>query len=149
MRDRDQRLRWIEKLIGGTQQGTASQKALVIPATEDSLAIAFASIDELVASDDVKSIAFLADEYCGVLRRGNELAPVVDVGGNEGEPGHVVLVRGGGCLLGLKFRGTPYVVDLDEADQAISPVRPEHEPSRKAFPLLDVDALIEGLLAKE
>ena len=149
MRDREQRLRWIEKLIGGARQTTERKNALVVPSTEGDLTIAFEVIEELVAAKGVQHIAFLSDEYCGVLHRGNKLAPVIDIGGNESELGHVVLVKSGDRLLGLMFRGTPYVVDLEETEHTASRVSPDQASDCKAFPLLDVEALVERLLAKE
>lgn len=149
MRDRDQRLRWIEKLIGGAQQGDLKPSALVVPTDNGSLALAFSSIEELVAADGVKSIAFLPEEFCGVLHRDNELAPVADVGGKVGEPAHVVLVRGADCLLGLKFRGAPYVVDLAEAGYTVPDIRFERKPGPAALPLLDVETAIASLLDRD
>lgn len=148
MRDRDQRLRWIEKLIGGAQQGEPKKNALVIPTNKGSLALAFSTIEELIGSDGVKSIAFLPDEFCGVVHHGNELAPVIDVGGKDGDPDHVVLLRGADNLLGLKFRGTPYVVELGEAEYSVADILFERKPERKALPLLDTDAAIEKMLAQ-
>lgn len=149
MRDREQRLRWIEKLIGGVQQDVRTPNALVVPTSNGSLALSFSSIEELVGANGVKSIAFLPDEFCGVLQHDNELAPVVDMGGKDGEPAHVLLVRGADCLLGLRFCGTPYVVGLEEAEYTVSEISFERKPGRTALPLLDVEAAIESLLDRD
>ncbi|WP_080799777.1 bifunctional autolysin [Arabiibacter massiliensis] len=148
MRDRDQRLRWIEKLIGGSQQDAARANALVIPTVSGPMAIAFASIEEVVAADKVKPLAFLPREFCGVLHRGNELAPVVDAGGAgaEGDAAHVALVRGSGHLLGLRFSGMPYAVNLDEIEHAPLEIRFRQEFDPGVMPVLDVDAVVDALL---
>ncbi|MEI3230262.1 MAG: hypothetical protein V8S24_02755 [Gordonibacter pamelaeae] len=79
-----------------------------MPTPAGDMAIAFDAIDEVVPASGVRPFAsLLPPEFCGVLHRGAELVPVVDAGG--GATGHVVVVKAKGCLLGLKFHGTPSV----------------------------------------
>ena len=115
MRDRSQRLHWIETLIGKDRQEARRNNALVIPTDDGDMAIAFSSI--------------------------------VDTRAPDTGPGHVVLVEGEGCLLGLQFYGTPYVVDLDETEHALLAI--ERRPSFPSgtLPLLDIDAVAKALLA--
>lgn len=47
MRDREQRLRWIEKLISGGSERAARSNALVVPTPAGDMAIAFDAIDEV------------------------------------------------------------------------------------------------------
>ena len=89
----------------------------------------------MVAASRVQPLALLPEQFCGVLFRGNELAPIVDTRAPDTGPGHVVLVEGEGCLLGLQFYGTPYVIER----------RPSF-PS-ETLPLLDIDAVAKALLA--
>ena len=98
-------------------------------------------------SSRVQPLALLPEQFCGVLFRGNELAPIVDTRAPDTGPGHVVLVEGEGCLLGLQFYGTPYVVDLDETEHALLAI--ERRPSFPSgtLPLLDIDAVAKALLA--
>ena len=149
MRDRDQRLRWIEKLIGAVRQAPDRSNALVVPTRSGRVAIAFSHIEELVPAEGVKRIAFLPEEFCGVLHRGNELAPIVDVGGTDDETAHIVLVRGVGCLLGLLFRGTPSVVDLTETEHSILELPFEQPPTPGTLSLLDVESVIELLRTRD
>lgn len=149
MRDRDQRLRWIEKLIGTAHQATDRQNALVIPTDGGNVGIAFPFIEEMVAADHISSLAFLPAEFCGVLHHGNELAPIIDAGGKNGEPVHVVLLRSRNNLLGVRFRGMPYVVDLDETKHAVLELRDAQQPARGVLPMLDVPAAIDALLARD
>ena len=101
--------------------------------------------EEMVAASRVRPLAFLPDEFCGVLHHGNELAPIVDAGGKENEPAHVVLVRVREHLLGLKFYGMPLVVDLDETKHV--PFEPGDEnPTNGILPLLNMDAVANCLL---
>lgn len=147
MRDRSQRLHWIETLIGKDRQEARRNNALVIPTDDGDMAIAFSSIVEVVAASRVQPLALLPEQFCGVLFRGNELAPIVDTRAPDTGPGHVVLVEGEGCLLGLQFYGTPYVVDLDETEHALLAI--ERRPSFPSgtLPLLDIDAVAKALLA--
>ena len=147
MRDRSQRLHWIETLIGKDRQEARRNNALVIPTDDGDMAIAFSSIVEVVAASRVQPLALLPEQFCGVLFRGNELAPIVDTRAPDTGPGHVVLVEGEGCLLGLQFYGTPYVVDLDETEHALLAI--ERRPSfpSETLPLLDIDAVAKALLA--
>ena len=85
-----------------------------------------------------------------VLRRAvprQRAGPIVDTRAPDTGPGHVVLVEGEGCLLGLQFYGTPYVVDLDETEHALLAI--ERRPSFPSgtLPLLDIDAVAKALLA--
>ena len=147
MRDRSQRLHWVETLIGKDRQEARRNNALVIPTDDGDMAIAFSSIVEVVAASRVQPLALLPEQFCGVLFRGNELAPIVDTRAPDTGPGHVVLVEGEGCLLGLQFYGTPYVVDLDETEHALLAI--ERRPSFPSgtLPLLDIDAVAKALLA--
>lgn len=149
MRDRDQRLRWIEKLIGGSQQDVRRSNALVIPTASGTIALAFSSIEEVVAASTVKPMAFLPSEFCGVLHRGNELVPVIDVGGAKDEAARVALVRGSGCLLGLRFYGAPYAVDLDEVAHDTLEIGCQQEAERGVLPVLDADTVMHALLAAD
>lgn len=145
MRDREQRLNWIEKLLGNTHHAVDHSNALVIPTDGGNFAIAFSFIEEMVAASRMRPLAFLPDEFCGVLHHGNELAPIVDAGGKENEPAHVVLVRVREHLLGLKFYGMPLVVDLDETKHV--PFEPGDEnPTNGILPLLNMDAVANCLL---
>lgn len=81
MRDRKQRLNWIENLIGTSYREIERDNALVIPTSSGDMAIAFSSIVEVVPASRVQPLALLPDEFCGVLHRGNDLVPVVDTGG--------------------------------------------------------------------
>ena len=104
MRVRDQRLRWIEKLISGNQQDVHRSNALVIPSESGNMAIAFTSIEEVVSAGEMRSLAFLPPEFSGVLPRGYELVPVLDAETpGDGESSHIVIVRSGDNLLGLRF----------------------------------------------
>ena len=129
MRDRSQRLHWIETLIGKDRQEARRNNALVIPTDDGDMAIAFSSIVEVVAASRVQPLA------------------LVDTRAPDTGPGHVVLVEGEGCLLGLQFYGTPYVVDLDETEHALLAI--ERRPSFPSgtLPLLDIDAVAKALLA--
>ena len=144
MRDREQRLRWIEKLISGGSERAARSNALVVPTPAGDMAIAFDAIDEVVPASGVRPFAFLPPEFCGVLHRGAELVPVVDAGG--GATGHVVVVKAKGGLLGLKFHGTPSVANLNEAELASVALRMEQRFDGEGLPVLDVEAAIEALL---
>ena len=53
MRDRSQRLHWIETLIGKDRQEARRNNALVIPTDDGDMAIAFSSIVEVVAASRV------------------------------------------------------------------------------------------------
>ena len=75
MRDREQRLRWIEKLISGNEQDLRRSNALVILTESGNMAIAFTSIEEVVPASEIRSLAFLPHEFSGVLPRGYELVP--------------------------------------------------------------------------
>lgn len=145
MRDRDQRLQWIEQLIGG-QQDVRRASALVIPTMSGNMAIEFSAIEEVVDAGKVQPMAFLPPEFCGVLHRGNELAPIIDVGGDQGKAAHVALVRGGGCLLGLKFSGVPSVIDLNEVDHAVLEIRLHQKFHPDTMPVLDMEAVAKALL---
>ena len=144
MRDREQRLRWIEKLISGGSERAARSNALVVPTPAGDMAIAFDAIGEVVPASGVRPFAFLPPEFCGVLPRGAELVPVVDAGG--GATGHVGVVKAKGCLLGLKFHGTPSVANLNEAELASVALRMEQRFDGEGLPVLDVEAAIEALL---
>ncbi len=148
MRDREQRLRWIEKLIGSTQTDTRKASALVIPTMSGDMAIAFESIVEVVAASKVRPMAFLPPEFCGVLHHDDGLVPVVEVAGDDDtyKAAHVALVQGRGCLLGLKFNGAPWVVDLDETEHTMLEIRFRQEFAPGTMPVLDVDAVVEALL---
>lgn len=150
MRDREQRLRWIESLISGGQKDVRRASALVIPTMSGSFAIPFESIVEVVTAARVGSFAFLPPEFCGVLRHGNELVPVIDAGGDvEGKAVHIVLAQGSEHLLGLRFSGTPSVVDLDEVDHTKMKVRFRQELAPGALSVMDVDAVVDALLAMD
>lgn len=149
MRDRDQRLRWIESLIGGNQLENSRRNALVIPTSIGNTAIEFSAIVEVLSAANVRPLAFLPGEFCGVIRHGSSLVPVIDTGSTSGNAAHVVVVKGGGCLLGLRFLGTPFVVDLEETPYVLLETSQKPRPSRGKLPLLDVEKAIEALLAKE
>ena len=57
MRDRSQRLHWIETLIGKDRQEARRNNALVIPTDDGDMAIAFSSIVEVVAASRVQPLA--------------------------------------------------------------------------------------------
>lgn len=149
MRDREQRLRWIEKLIGAEHLGASRNNALVIPTSAGNIAVAFSSLVEVQPADNVQPFAFLPDEFCGVVRHGSTLAPVIDTGGTSGVAAHVVLAEGSGCLLGLRFRGAPFVVDLDETDHELIDIRYYDVLREDKLALLDVNAAVDVLLAKD
>ena len=65
MRDRSQRLHWIEKLIGKDRQEARRNNALVIPTDDGDMAIAFSSIVEVVAASRVQPLALLPEQFCG------------------------------------------------------------------------------------
>ncbi len=146
MRDRKQRLNWIENLIGTSYRETERDNALVIPTSSGDMAIAFASIVEVVPASRVQPLALLPDEFCGVLHRGNDLVPVVDTGGRGASQGHVVLTEGRGCPIGFKFSGTPSVVNLDETEYAALAIERRPAIPADAIPLLDIDAVVDALL---
>ena len=148
MRVRDQRLRWIEKLISGNQQDVHRSNALVIPSESGNMAIAFTSIEEVVSAGEMRSLAFLPPEFSGVLPRSYELVPVLDAETpGDGESSHIVIVRSGDNLLGLRFVGTPYVVNLDETKHAPLKTRCPQGFDHETLPVLDVDAIVDMLLA--
>lgn len=150
MRDREQRLRWIEKLIGGGHQDAKKASALVVPTAAGGLAIPFESVVEVVAAARVQPLAFLPEEFCGVLHRGIDLVPVVDANGSGIEKAaHVVVAQGGGCLMGLRFAGTPSVVDLDEVDHEVLETRFYRELDPDVMPVLDVEAAVKALLEQD
>lgn len=147
MRNREQRLRWIEQLIGAKYQDDDRENALAFPTARGTMAVTFPSIVEVVPASQVQPFALLPKEFCGVLHRGTVLAPILDTDGNEGTHGHVVLVEGAGCVFGLKFNGTPSVVDLEETPHA--PLAIEYGPvfPSGVLPVLDIDAVAKALLA--
>lgn len=150
MRDREQRLRWIEKLISDDRQELRRSNALVIPTANRAIAIAFASIEEVVSAGEIKPLAFLPREFIGVLPRGYELVPVLDTENSSvGESAHVVVVRSGDTLLGLRFVGTPSVVNLDETKHAPLKTRSAQGFDHETLPVLDIDAIIDTLLAAD
>ena len=149
MRDREQRLHWIEKLIDTEHPESNRNTALVIPTSAGNMAVAFSSLVEVQSADNVQPFAFLPKEFCGVVRHGNTLAPVIDTGGTSGVAAHVVLAEGSGCLLGLRFRGAPFVVDLDETEHETLEIRHHQDLRGDKLPLLDVDATVDALLAKD
>ena len=133
MRDRSQRLHWIETLIGKDRQEARRNNALVIPTDDGDMAIAFSSIVEVVAASRVQPLPLAR----AVLRRAvprQRAGPIVDTRAPDTGPGHVVLVEGEGCLLGLQFYGTPYVVDLDETEHASWPSSAVRASRRERFP---------------
>ena len=134
MRDRSQRLHWIETLIGKDRQEARRNNALVIPTDDGDMAIAFSSIVEVVAASRVQPLALLPEQFCGVLFRGNELAPIVDTRAPDTGPGHVVLVEGEGCLLGLQFYGTPYVSTSTKPNMPSWPSSAVRASRRERFP---------------
>lgn len=151
MRDREQRLGWIERLIGASYHGPERNNALVVPTSTGNLAVAFSSIVEVVPASRVQPLALLPDTYCGVLTQGNTIAPIIDASEDGlagcGAPGHVVLVEGSGCVFGLRFGGAPFVVDLNEVEHVdLEIVRGKALPAGP-LPLLDVDAVAAALLA--
>lgn len=148
MRDVEQRLRWIEELIGGGQREAHRSNALVVPVANGNIAIAFASIEEVVSSGKMKSLAFLPKEFSGVLSQGYELVPVLDVEACVSEASsQIVIVRSGDCLLGLRFSGDSCVIDLNELDHAPLKTESLQDAARAPLSLLDVDAMISSLLA--
>lgn len=148
MRDREQRLRWIEKLISGNEQDLRRSNALVIPTESGNMAIAFTSIEEVVPASEIRSLAFLPHEFSGVLPRGYELVPVLDTGGAaDEESSYIVIVRSGDNLLGLRFVGTPYVMNLDETKHAPPKTRFPQGFDAETLPVLDIDAIVGTLLA--
>ena len=149
MRDREQRLRWIETLIGGNRPETDRRNALVMPTPIGNIAVEFPSIVEVLSGAHVRPFAFLPEKYIGVVLHGSSLVPVLDSNGELGEAAHVVIVEGGGCLLGLRFFGTPHVVDLNETEHELLELGPRPQPARGKLPLLDVEKTIEILLAKD
>lgn len=150
MRDREQRLRWIEKLIDGGHQDARGASALVVPTVAGGVAVPFDAVVEVVAAARVQPLAFLPEEFCGVLHRGIDLVPVVDADGSGiGGAAHVVIVQGGGCLMGLRFAGTPSVVDLDEVDHTVLETRFYRELDPDVMPVLDVEAAVKALLEQD
>ena len=150
MRDREQRLRWIEKLIGGGHRDMRRASALVIPTMSGEMAIPFESIVEVVTAGKVGPFAFLPPEFCGVLHHGSELVPVVDADEYvEGKAAHIVLVRGSEHLLGLRFSGAPSVVDLDEVEHTELEIRFRQEFEPGSLPVMDVDAVVNALLGMD
>lgn len=148
MRDVEQRLQWIEELIGGGQREAHRSNALVVPVANGNIAIVFSSIEEVVSSDKMKSLAFLPKEFSGVLSQGYELVPVLDVEACVSEPSsQIVIVRSNDCLLGLRFSGDPYVIDLNELDHAPLKTESLQDAARAPLSLLDVDAMVSSLLA--
>ena len=148
MRDREQRLRWIEKLISGNEQDLRRSNALVILTESGNMAIAFTSIEEVVPASEIRSLAFLPHEFSGVLPRGVELVPVLATGGAaDEESSYIVIVRSGDNLLGLRFVGTPYVVNLDETKHAPLKTRFPQGFDAETLPVLDIDAIVGTLLA--
>ena len=149
MRDRDQRLHWIEKLIGASYQGEDRRNALVIPTAIGDMAIEFPAIVEVLPGARVQPLAFLPEDFCGVVLHGNALVPVIDTEGTTGAAAHVVLTEGAGCLIGLRFYGTPLVVDLNETEHvAIQAQRMPHLRCDK-LPLLSIDEVVVALLNKD
>ena len=159
MRDREQRLRWIEKLISGNEQDLRRSNALVILTESGNMAIAFTSIEEVVPASEIRSLAFLPHEFSGVLPRDEnkakdfvgklfKQAPVLDTGGAaDEESSYIVIVRSGDNLLGLRFVGTPYVVNLDETKHAPLKTRFPQGFDAETLPVLDIDAIVGTLLA--
>ncbi len=75
MRVRDQRLRWIEKLISGNQQDVHRSNALIIPSESGNMAIAFTSIEEVVSAGEMRSLAFLPPSSAAFCRAATSLCP--------------------------------------------------------------------------
>ena len=83
-----------------------------------------------------------------MLPRGYELVPVLDtMDAADEESSHIVIVRSGDNLLGLRFVGTPYVVDLDETKHAPLKTRFPQGFDAETLPVLDIDAIVGTLLA--
>lgn len=149
MRDREQRLRWIEKLIGANYQGEDRRNALVVPTAIGNVAIEFSDIVEVLSGARVQSIAFLPEDFCGVVLHGSILVPVVDTEDTTGPAAHVVLAEGAGCLIGLRFYGTPFVVDLNEADHVAIEASRIQQVQPGKLPLLNIDDVVVALLGKD
>lgn len=114
MRDRQQRLQWIENLISGKPAGEMRRRAIVIPTAWGDAAVAFDAISEIVPGTAVQPFAFLPPEFCAVANRDMSLAPVIDVRRRTDLPSKVMIAHGCGCELGLMYTGTPRVVDMAE-----------------------------------
>lgn len=118
MRNRAERLAWIEDLFGEVAAGEAQAlvaRGIVVPSAWGLLCVAFPSVVEVMAAKNLKTLSFLSEEFCGVIDRGSSLAPVIDVcDGAEATVPKVLLMRGGEHELGLRYTGTPQVIDLDE-----------------------------------
>lgn len=113
MRDRQQRLQWIEGLIGGKDRVKKGPRALVVPSAWGEVAVAFDAIAEIVPGTKVQPFAFLPSEFCGVVDRGTTLAPVIDLRERKDMPPTALMVAANGCELGFLYTGTPRVADLE------------------------------------
>ena len=147
MRDRSQRLHWIETLIGKDRQEARRNNALVIPTDDGDMAIAFSSIVEVVAASRVQPLALLPEQFCGALFRGNELAPIVDTRAPTLDRGTSCSSEGEGSPVGAAVLRHALRLDLDETEHALLAI--ERRPSFPSgtLPLLDIDAVAKALLA--
>ena len=73
---------------------------------------------------------------------------MLDTGGAaDEESSYIVIVRSGDNLLGLRFVGTPCVVNLDETKHAPLKTRFPQGFDAETLPVLDIDAIVGTLLA--
>lgn len=115
MRNREGRLSWIEDLFRSEHAESEHPKGIVIASPGGLLCVAFSSVVEVTSAASLKALSFLPEAFCGVIDRGNSLAPVIDVC-SSAATGHakVLLMSEGIYELGLRYAGSPHVIDLDE-----------------------------------
>lgn len=161
MRNREERLTWVESLMTTSNRQTLRRNAAVIPSDAGSMAIEFPYVLEVVFAERMEPFAFLPDEFCGVVARGSTLFPIIDVGGDRGRPSKIVLISDRAARYGLRFFGPPHVIDLDAAEQRRSGPLPAPKPDELPTPLvaskriatpdgcallLDIEAISDTLL---
>ena len=145
MRNREERLTWVESLMTTSNRQTLRRNAAVIPSDAGSMAIEFPYVLEVVFAERMEPFAFLPDEFCGVVARGSTLFPISDRA----------------ARYGLRFFGPPHVIDLDAAEQRRSGPLPAPKPDELPTPLvaskriatpdgcallLDIEAISDTLL---
>ena len=141
MLDHEQRLAWVESLMAHRGEKGARRNAAVVTTgwtdtgAEILMGISFDQVVEVMGGSAVQPIALLPQTFCGVIARGSDLYPVLDLGGDLSQPELVLLVRDRGCRYGLLFRGAPLVMDADAAPREPD-AADRGAPATPAWPLV-------------
>lgn len=115
MRNREERLSWIEHLVEGTASTVqARHNAVIIPTNEGDIAVDFSFVASIVSGLRKEPMALLPPEYCGVIADGMALYPLVEARGQADGPEKALLLHHQDYDFGLLFCGQASVVDLDK-----------------------------------